>query len=186
VGLIARLFPAAKIVHVRRNPLETGLSIFRHEFTKFWPFAHRLEDIGHFYGQYAQLVAHWERVLPERFVTIQYEDLATDFAARAPALVPACGLAWEAQCLNFQTAQRAISTFSAVQAREPVSLRNGKAERYRRHLDVLADALRAGHVDLTTGALSSAGNPPTTPLERGLSRFKSLVGSFSPGKKRAP
>ena len=186
VGLIAQLFPNAKFVHVRRNPLETGLSIFRHEFTKFWQFAHRLEDIGHFYGQYALLVAHWERVMPEQFVTIQYEDLATDFAASAPALVAGCGLAWEAQCLEFQDAQRAISTFSAVQAREPVSLRNGKAEHYRRHLDALVDALRTGNVDLTTGALCDAENPPTAPLGRGLSRFKSLVGSFASGKKRAP
>ena len=176
VGLIARLFPNAKIIHIRRDPLETGLSIFRHEFTKFWSFAHRLEDIGHFYGQYARMVAHWQRALPDRFVTIQYEDLVADFDAHTRALIAACGLEWEPQCLNFQAAERAISTFSAVQAREPVTLRNGKAVAYRGYLGPLVAALEAADVDLVTGALRDKSMGPTASLSRGLRRLKGLFG----------
>ncbi len=63
LGLILELFPDARIVHVRRDPVETGLSIYRNEFPKFASFANRLEDIGHYYGEYARLIAHWEDVL---------------------------------------------------------------------------------------------------------------------------
>jgi hypothetical protein len=140
---------------VRRNPLETCLSLFRQEFNKLWTFAHRLADIGHHYGHYARLVAHWERALPGRFVTIQYEDFVTDFERGAAELVRACGLAWEPQCLQFQSTPRAIVTFSTVQARDPVTLGNGRAQRYDRHLAPLVDALNRAGVDLTTGALTS-------------------------------
>jgi Sulfotransferase family len=176
VGLIARLFPNAKIIHIRRDPLETGLSVFSHEFTKFWSFAHGLEDIGHFYGQYARLVTHWEHTLPDRIVTIQYEDLVTDFDVHARALIAASGLEWEPQCLNFQAAERAISTFSAVQAREPVTLRNGKAALYGTHLGPLVAALEAANVDLETGALRGGSHAPTATLRRSLSRLRGLFG----------
>ena len=153
VGLIARLFPNAVIINMRRNPLETGLSIYRHELTKFLTFAHRLEDIGHFYGQYARLAAHWQQLLLDRFVTIQYEDFAANFASAAPALLDACGLEWEDACQSFQKNARAIATFSAVQARQPVSVRFGKAKAYERYLRPLQDALAAADVDLETGKL---------------------------------
>ena len=79
LGLILGLFPQARIIHVRRDPVETGLSIYRNEFPKFATFAHRLADIGHYYGEYARLMAHWDSVLKGRFMTVQYEELVADF-----------------------------------------------------------------------------------------------------------
>ena len=155
VGLIARLFPNAVIINIRRNPLETGLSIFRHELTKFLTFSDRLADIGHFYGQYARLADHWQGIIAERFVTIQYEDFAANFDSALPALLDACGLAWEDSCLSFQKTVEAIATFSAVQAREPVVVRLGKAQAYETHLSPLIDALTATGVDPETGALKA-------------------------------
>jgi tetratricopeptide (TPR) repeat protein len=155
VGLIARLFPNAVIINMRRNPVETGLSVFRHELTKFLTFAHRLEDIGHYYGQYARLAAHWQKILPDRFVTIQYEDFAANFDTAAPALLDACGLEWEDACQSFQETAPVIATFSAVQAREPVAVRFGKAKAYEEHLGPLIDALTVANVDLETGELIS-------------------------------
>ncbi|OGT83814.1 MAG: hypothetical protein A3H91_10725 [Gammaproteobacteria bacterium RIFCSPLOWO2_02_FULL_61_13] len=155
-GLIARLFPAATIIHVRRNPLETCFSIYRNEFSKFWTFTDRLKDIGHYYGQYARLVNHWARLLGPRFHTVQYEMFAGAFDTMAPALIAACGLDWEEQCRNFQSVKREISTFSAVQAREAVSVRSGAAEQYRSFLGDLHDALDVARVDFATGALLTA------------------------------
>lgn len=152
-SLIAQLFPDAAIVHVRRNPLETCLSIYRQEFNKHWAFAHRLADIGHYYGHYARMVAHWERTLPGRFTTIQYENFVGDFERAAPELVRVCGLEWEPQCLDFQNTPRAIATFSTVQARDPVRLGNGRAKRYASYLAPLVQALEREGVNLGTGAL---------------------------------
>ena len=152
VGLILRVFPNACIIHVRRNPVETGLSIFRNEFPKFQTFTHRLGHIGHYYGEYARLMAHWERVASERLITIQYESFAAHFDDAAPALLRACDLEWEEACRHFQVTKRAIATLSTVQAREPVVDRSGRARRYQRHLAPLIDALTAAGVDLGTGA----------------------------------
>jgi hypothetical protein len=151
-GLIARMLPNAVIVHVRRNPLETCLSIYRQEFNKNWTVAHRLSDIAGYYARYARLVAYWERVLPGRFVTIRYEEFVADFASAAPRLVQACGLEWEPQCLEFQKSPRAIVTFSSVQARSEVANGNGRAQKYQKHLEPLIAALEAAGVDPNTGA----------------------------------
>ena len=152
-GLIPHLFADAVIVHVRRNPVDTCFSIYRQEFNKQWSFAHRLEDIAHYYGYYARLAVHWERTLPERFKTVQYEQFVAEFDVAAPALVRSCGLDWEPSCLNFQQTPRAIATFSTVQARAPVQLGPSRAKRYAAHLPALTCALERAGVDLETGAL---------------------------------
>ena len=156
-GLIARMLPNAVIVHIRRNPLETCLSVYRQEFDKNWTVAHRLTDIAGYYARYARLMAHWERVLPGRFIAIQYEDFVAEFASAAPQLVQACGLEWEPQCLEFQKSPRAIVTFSSVQARSEVANGNGRAQKYRKHLEPLSAALDAAGVDPDTGALKVGG-----------------------------
>lgn len=152
LGLISRMFPNAVMINIRRSPLETGLSIFRHEFLKFWRFAHRLEDIGHYYGQYCRLMAHWQSVLGERLIDLSYEALAADFDNVAPSVIAAAGLPWNDACASFQSYAPVIATFSAVQAREPVSVRKGKAFAYRKFLEPLAEALREAGVDPETGA----------------------------------
>ena len=153
-GLISRLFPDATIVHVRRDPVETCLSVYCQEFSKHWAFAHRLEDIGHYYGHYASLAAHWERTLGARFVTIQYEDLVENFEHAARSLVECCGLAWEPGCLEFQRPGQAIATFSTVQVRDPIQLGEPRAERYAEHLAPLLTALERAGVDAVTGDLA--------------------------------
>ena len=147
VGLIARLFPDAAIVLVRRDPVETCLSIWRQEFSKYWQFVHRLEDLGTFYGQHARLAAHWERTLPGRVIPVRYEEFAADFANAAPALVRAVGLDWEPACAQLRDSPNAIATFSAVDVRDPVSVRNRRAALYAKHLGPLVDALRANGVE---------------------------------------
>jgi len=156
LGLIVQLFPDARIVHVRRDPVETGLSIYRNEFPKFASFANRLEDIGHYYGEYARLIAHWEDVLRGRFLTLQYEDLVRDFDAAAPELLRFCALEWEEACGNFHAADRVIGTITAVQARQPIAAFKGRRERYARYISLLESALRDARVDLQTGALVRA------------------------------
>ena len=85
-------------MHVRRNPVETGFSIYRNEFAKLVRFTHRLVDVGHFYGEYARVMAHWERVAGDAFTTIQYEDFVTRFPESARELIAYCGLEWEEGC----------------------------------------------------------------------------------------
>ena len=154
VGLIAQLFPASPIIRVRRNPVETALSIYRHEFTKYWAFTGGFEDIAHFLALREKTAAHWESVLGDRFVTVQYEPFVENFDAEARRLVELCGLDWEEGCAERGKPGSAASTISAVQVREPVSL-SGRAQAYAAHIEPLLRALEAAGLDLETGALKS-------------------------------
>jgi Flp pilus assembly protein TadD len=151
-GLIAQLFPNAIMIHLRRNPLEVGLSIWRHEFSKGWTFTTSLADIGHFYGQYAKLAAHWQRVLGARLVTIQYEDFATNFSRAAPELLARIGLEWHEACGDFSRPRPPIATLTAVQVRDKVRPAAPRAPRFGAYLEPLRAALLAADVDLATGA----------------------------------
>jgi tetratricopeptide (TPR) repeat protein len=159
VGLISQLFPDATIVHVHRDPVETCLSIYCQEFNKHWAFAHRLEDIGHYYGHYLQLAAHWEQALGKRLITVEYEDFVENFERAARSLVESCRLEWEPACLQFQHTERAIATFSTVQVRDPIQLGESRAERYAEHLAPLMSALEQAGVDPVTGSFSNEAEP---------------------------
>jgi Flp pilus assembly protein TadD len=151
IGLILRLFPGARIVHVRRNPVETGFSIWRNEFAKLVRFTHSLVDIGHFYGEYARVMAHWERVAGDSFKTIQYEDFVTRFDDAARELIAYCGLEWEEGCGQYWKSARAVSTISSMQVRKPPSRPGMRAEAYSAHLGKLTESLKVMSVDLETG-----------------------------------
>ncbi|MCA8889752.1 MAG: sulfotransferase [Parvularculaceae bacterium] len=152
-GMIAQIFPRAKIINIRRNPVESALSIWRHDLPKFWAYANRFDDIAARYGHYARLVDHFERTLGERFTTVQYEDFADNFEPRARALIDWCGLDWEDACANPQTARDVAATLSAVQVRGAIARTPERAPSYARHLGPLRAALEAAGIDLQTGAL---------------------------------
>ena len=154
-GLIAQMFPGSPIIRVRRNPLETGLSIYCHEFTKFWAFTDDLALIGHFLAQNERMAAHWSAMLGERFMTVQYEDLVSDFENEARRLVAACSLDWQEACARRDGEGAPSATISAVQIREPVVL-SGRAAAYARYLQPLVQALEAEGIDLETGALTAS------------------------------
>jgi tetratricopeptide (TPR) repeat protein len=151
IAVILRLFPDARIVHVRRNSVDTGLSVFCNQFPKTMPYANRLEDIGHYYGQYARLMAHWERVAAGRFTTVRYEAFVQEFDTAGPALLAACGLEWEKSCANFWEQRRMVSTLSTMQARRPLESRAGRAAAYTAQLGPLVNSLRDAGVDLENG-----------------------------------
>lgn len=146
VGLIARLFPNAAIVLVRRDAVETCLSMWRQELAKQLQFVHRFEDLAAFYAGQERLARHWETAFPGRVVSLRYEGFAGDFANAAPALVRAVGLEWEPQCLEFREAPQAIATFSTVDVRAPVAVRNRRVAAYGAYLDPLRGALKAAGV----------------------------------------
>ena len=153
IGVILRLFADARIIHVRRSPMETGLSIFRNQFVKSEQYANSLEDIGHYYGEYARLMAHWQHVAAGRYTTIQYEDFIREFETASPALLAACGLDWEPACRNFWESRRVISTISTMQVRRPLTKPSARAQAYASHLAPLSAALESMGVDMETGAL---------------------------------
>jgi len=120
IGLIKTLFPNARIIDIRRNPMASGWSIYRQFFADSFQFSYDLETIGKYYNDYIALMDHWHRVLPEKILTIKYEDLVSDLPATVGTLLQYCGLAFEDECLSFHLNDRAVATPSSEQVRQPI------------------------------------------------------------------
>ena len=141
LGVIATLFPRARIIHCRRDPIDTCLSCYFQNFQNV-DFACSLEDIGAYYNAYETLMAHWSRVLPLEIHEVRYEELIQDQEAVTRKLLSYCGLDWDERCLAFYETRRAVRTASAIQVRKPISGRAiGRWRHYRSHLGPLFRAL---------------------------------------------
>lgn len=142
-GLIHRMLPNARIVHCRRDPMDTGLSCYTKNFRSGLSFSFDLREIGLFYRDYETLMDHWRQNLPaERFMEVPYETLVGELESEARRLVAFCGLAWDPACVQFHSNPRHVSTFSAEQVRRPLYRDSiGRWRRYAQHLEPLREAL---------------------------------------------
>jgi hypothetical protein len=123
--------------------VDTCLSIFRTHFgAAGLRYAYDLAELGHYYRLYADLMAHWDAVLPGFVHDVDYEKLVADFDAEAPKLIAACGLDWREECRNFFAANRPVHTASSAQVRQPIyNTSIGQAARYGDRITPLLDAL---------------------------------------------
>ncbi len=142
VGLLRRALPGARIIHVRRSPIDNALSLYT---TYLNPrstfFLGNREDLLFFYDNYLRLMDHWRSVLPpERFMEIDYEALVRDRERETRRLVEFCGLSWDEACLYPEKNTRAIDTASLWQARQPVY--TSSLERWRNYAPWLGALLR--------------------------------------------
>jgi tetratricopeptide (TPR) repeat protein len=142
VGLIALMLPNARIIDARRHPLDACLSCYRQLFAKGQNFTYDLTEIGEYFLQYQRMMDHWERVLPGRLLTVQYEEVVSDFECQARRLLDFCGLHWEDACLRFYESDRPVRTPSAEQVRQPIYDRSvGHWRKFERHLGELVDVI---------------------------------------------
>jgi hypothetical protein len=144
VGLIHLALPSARIIHIRRDPLDTCVSCFSLLFTGSQPFAYDLAELGRYYRGYETVMEHWHRVLPPGvMMDVQYEALVHDLEGVSRAVLRHCDLEWEDACRDFYDTKRAIRTASLMQVREPLYRSSvGGWRRYAKHLKPLAEALR--------------------------------------------
>ena len=143
-GLIHLALPNARIIHVRRDPIDTCLSCFSKLFVARISYAYDLGELGRYHRAHQDLMAHWERVLPKQtFLQVQYEALVSDLEGEARRILAHCGLAWDPACLEFHLAQRTVRTASAAQVRRPVyQSAIGSGRLYKGRLGSLLDALQ--------------------------------------------
>ncbi len=141
-GFIHLLFPKSKIIDVRRDPLDCCLANFKQLFARAFTFSYSLTDLGRYYRDYQQLMAHYDTVLPGRIHRIVYEDLVADPEAEIRRLLRYLGLPFEAGCLRYYENDRAIRTASSEQVRMPIFTESiGSWRRYKSHLIPLIGAL---------------------------------------------
>ena len=120
VGFLHLILPNAKIIDARRYPVDSCFSCYRQLFARGQAFTYDLTDIGEYFLEYQRMMDHWHDVLPGRVLTVQYEEMVTDFENRVGRLLEYCELPWEDACINFHETERPVRTASSEQVRQPI------------------------------------------------------------------
>lgn len=143
IGLIAKAFPNASIIHVKRDDMDVGYAMLKTLFRMGYPFSYDQIDLARYINAKNIMMAHWQDILPGRIHTVNYEDLITDQEGESRALIAATGLAWDPACLDFHKNKSASATASAAQIRQPIYASSvAKWKAYETELMPLYTALR--------------------------------------------
>jgi tetratricopeptide (TPR) repeat protein len=144
VGLIHAALPNARIIHTRRDPVDTCLSNFSILFSGLGlMYSYDLGELGRYYRAYETMMAHWRSVLPAGvMLEVQYEEIVDDLEQQARRIVAHCGLEWDDACLEFHKTDRPVRTTSHAQVRQPIYRSSvGRARPPRELLQPLLEAL---------------------------------------------
>lgn len=140
--MIALMFPKARIVHCRRDPLDTCVSCYFQNFARGQEYSFDLRELGRFYRDYRRLMAHWAEVLPVAVLEVPYEALVADQEQVSRALLAFCGLDWDPACADFHRTDRPVRTASRWQVRQPMYRSSvARWRRYEKHLQPLIETL---------------------------------------------
>lgn len=136
VGLIYLLFPNARIIHCKRNAVDTCISCYSKMFREDMPYTYDLKEIAHYYQKYSELMDYWKSVLPKSYILeVRYEEVVGNLEQEARKIVAHCDLEWDAACLDFHKTDRPVKTASVTQVRQP--LYASSVERWRNYGDLV-------------------------------------------------
>jgi len=146
-GLIHLALPHARIIHIRRDALDTCLSCYFHSFAGRLNYTYDLGELARYYRAYDALMAHWHAVLPgSALLDVRYETLVNDLEGQTKRILAFCGLDWDARCLEFHRTERDAHTASIFQVRQPLyQSAIGRWRRYEHHLSTLREILDSVH-----------------------------------------
>lgn len=124
IGLIKIIFPNAKIIHCKRDPMASCYSIYKNNFhtttATGMKYAYNLKELGLYCRSYLKLMKHWNKACPEFVYDLEYEKLVSDHETESRKLIEFCNLQWEDKCLEFYRTKRGVATASNVQVRQPI------------------------------------------------------------------
>ncbi|HEY4970180.1 MAG TPA: sulfotransferase [Steroidobacteraceae bacterium] len=132
LGLIHGALPHARIIHMRRNPIDTCLSIYFQHFEAANTFANDLEDLAHYHREYQRLMRHWRTVLPANvMLDVPYEGMVLDLPTWCRRMLDFIALPWDERCLDFHRTARIVGTASRWQVRQKIN--TSSIERWRNY-----------------------------------------------------
>ena len=142
VGLIHLALPNARIINLRRDPMDTCYAVYKQLFVDAYPFSYDLQELARYYVSYHRLMEHWHEVLPGVVHTVSYEGLVSNIEPQSRALLAACDLDWQPQCLQFYDNKDASTTASTTQVRRPAYKSSiGKWKNYARQMQPAVEIL---------------------------------------------
>jgi tetratricopeptide (TPR) repeat protein len=143
LGLISAALPNARIIHMRRDPIDTCLSMYFQNFDFAYSYSCDLEDLAHYYDEYRRLMRHWSVTLPQQaLLDVPYEGLIEDPEAWSRRMLEFIGLPWDRRCLDFHQANHTVSTRSRWQVRQKIN--TAAAGRWRHYEQFIGPLLRLG------------------------------------------
>jgi tetratricopeptide (TPR) repeat protein len=152
-GLIAKAWPDARIVLLKRDPMDACFSMYKQVFTWAYKFSYSLDDLGRYYVAYDRLLEHWRNVLGDRLVEVEYEALVSDQEPQTRALLDKLGLPFEPACLEFDSHQQSSTTASSVQVRQKMHTKSvGRWRNFAPHLEPLRAFLEANGIESRKGS----------------------------------
>ena len=142
IGLIHLIMPNAKIIDARRYPLDCCFSMFKQLFAQGQEFTYGLAEAGSYYNSYVKLMDHWDRVLPNKILRVNNEDVIDDLDGQVRRILDYLELPFEEQCISFHETDRSVRTASSEQVRQPINKKGmGRWKPYAKHLKPLLDNL---------------------------------------------
>ncbi len=141
LGLVAVLFPNARVIHCTREGRDNALSIWMENFNPEQGYATDFSDLAFFRSEYLRLMAHWTDVLPLEILELRYEDTVSDLDGQARRLIDFLGAPWDERCLAFHENDRAVQTPSRWQVRQPIYSRS--VQRWQRYAPFLPELTQA-------------------------------------------
>lgn len=147
LGLIHSALPNARVLHLRRHPMDSCFAMYKTLFQAGYPFSYDLDDLAEYYIAYDRLMAHWRAIIPQAFLDVDYEALVVDQEPQTRRMLEYCGLQWQDACLEFHRNASPAATASAAQVRQPIYTKAVQRWRkYEQQLHPLAQRLRAAGI----------------------------------------
>ena len=138
IALIRLMFPNAKIIDARRDPMDTCWSCFKQFFAEGQEFTYDLDNIFHYYSKYLELMDAWHKALPGYILTVQHENLLDNPEEAIKNILSFCNLDFEKECLSFYENKRPVKTASSEQVRQPLNKKGvGRWKKYEEFLNPL-------------------------------------------------
>jgi tetratricopeptide (TPR) repeat protein len=142
IGLIHAMFPNARIVHCRRDPIDTCISNYVTLFSTRHYWSYDFSKMATTYQSYWKIMAHWRKVLPGRFLELRYEEVVADTEGAARTLLAWCDLPWDDRVLRFYETNRSVNTASVTQVRQPIySTSAGRWKKWAPYIAPLLDGI---------------------------------------------
>ena len=149
LGLIHLSMPGARVIHLRRNPMDECYAIYKTLFRAGYPFSYSLQETGRYYIAYSRLMKHWRSTIPGSFLDVDYEQLIFDQEGETRRILDYLELDWEEGCLYFHRHSGPAATASAAQVRQPIySSSVGLWRRYEKQLTPFAGKLREHGIEI--------------------------------------
>ena len=138
IGFLHLILPNAKVIDARRHPLDSCFGSYKQLFAEGQTFSYDLFDLAEYYKTYDDLMKHWQEVVPDKVLRVQYEDNVADQEKQARRIIEFLGLEWEDQMTRFYESDRAVKTASSEQVRQPIYSKSVNTwKRYEAHLEEL-------------------------------------------------